>query len=718
MIARLFIISILLLTADLGFASDCAVYEGHLHWRSTLKSSGIEYWEKHAKAESLILTLTSDNRLLISDVSNPDLPISAAEMSFPSGGHSVWSRGSTAFVECILDGLLVLAVLDIQDPQQPVITQTIPLDAWISDLGFQENQVVYALNNRTMAIYEITSPGNLQHLNTISTDYQIRDLEFHAGLVYAGTEEELIISDFSDPMAPVELNNIPGYCLDMVFDGNIMMKTSSYPDNRLRSYDVSDPLVPTLLDELQIPNLIESIDLSAGLAVVATPYPTSLYSVSLDGKIDFISEISQRGVYGSRTFFDEENLFYCNDAGINIMELGNSLPTPLKSSTFIRLGISSIELKGDFAFLAYYSGLKVYDLSDPFEPALAGSLTTTHSLSNIEIQDNHAFVLKNGEMTAIDISDPTIPQAVGTLTGLYNGYIRCTALADNTLWIYHDWTNLEAVDVSDPSNPQLQFSMEWDHIITDMEVVGDLLHVVDRDGDYRIYSTTTFPPSEIAVLNVSNWATGVSVQDNLALVGCLFYGAALVDISEPDAPVLLTHHSLTENTSGVLLKDNLALIGSETSLQVLDVSNPQFPVSVGTVLEEAHEPRMLDNGGILVWSEYFQMMNVLHHPCEMLTMVEIPPVASEVQLSIYPNPFNPSTTIVFNIKQAGLVGVAVYDLSGRRIRTLYSGLLEVGAHETVWDGRNEHDQVVASGMYLVQLESPRTVSSRRVVLLK
>jgi len=84
----------------------------------------------------------------------------------------------------------------------------------------------------------------------------------------------------------------------------------------------------------------------------------------------------------------------------------------------------------------------------------------------------------------------------------------------------------------------------------------------------------------------------------------------------------------------------------------------------------------------------------------------------------YPNPFNATTTIRFSLSAAGRVSLSIFDLLGRRINTLQSGLLKAGYHSVAWNGTNEAGDVVSSGIYFYRLESPDGSETRRMLLLK
>ena len=83
-----------------------------------------------------------------------------------------------------------------------------------------------------------------------------------------------------------------------------------------------------------------------------------------------------------------------------------------------------------------------------------------------------------------------------------------------------------------------------------------------------------------------------------------------------------------------------------------------------------------------------------------------------------PNPLNPATRIRYTLEKGGYVDLVVYDISGHRVRTLVSGMVEAGQHETSWNGRDELGRPVASGIYLYQLRSGDVVETRRMTVVR
>ena len=84
----------------------------------------------------------------------------------------------------------------------------------------------------------------------------------------------------------------------------------------------------------------------------------------------------------------------------------------------------------------------------------------------------------------------------------------------------------------------------------------------------------------------------------------------------------------------------------------------------------------------------------------------------------YPNPFNPSTNIQFDVHQGGKVRLTIYNNLGQTIKVLIDGTLSIGNYNMVWDGLDETDKRVSSGLYFYRLEWEGQSMVRPMVLMK
>ncbi len=83
-----------------------------------------------------------------------------------------------------------------------------------------------------------------------------------------------------------------------------------------------------------------------------------------------------------------------------------------------------------------------------------------------------------------------------------------------------------------------------------------------------------------------------------------------------------------------------------------------------------------------------------------------------------PNPFNPSTTIRFELPQEGPASLAIYSVEGRRIRLYSLGTMPAGTNRFVWDGRDDRGTPVPSGVYFYRLRAGAYDETKRMVLVR
>jgi hypothetical protein len=88
--------------------------------------------------------------------------------------------------------------------------------------------------------------------------------------------------------------------------------------------------------------------------------------------------------------------------------------------------------------------------------------------------------------------------------------------------------------------------------------------------------------------------------------------------------------------------------------------------------------------------------------------------------SVFPNPFNPSTSIRYHVGASARVTLAIYDVRGRLVRQLLDADIPGSTQERMitWDGSDDRGRPVASGVYFVRMHTPSSAQSRKMVLIK
>jgi len=106
-------------------------------------------------------------------------------------------------------------------------------------------------------------------------------------------------------------------------------------------------------------------------------------------------------------------------------------------------------------------------------------------------------------------------------------------------------------------------------------------------------------------------------------------------------------------------------------------------------------------------------------PTSPTAVDEVQPLAGGVRIAgAFPNPFNPKTTIRFDVGESQRVRLSIHDISGREISVLADRIYGEGEHSMVWEGRNREGGIVSSGVYFVKVEGEDHFETKKLMLLK
>ena len=87
-------------------------------------------------------------------------------------------------------------------------------------------------------------------------------------------------------------------------------------------------------------------------------------------------------------------------------------------------------------------------------------------------------------------------------------------------------------------------------------------------------------------------------------------------------------------------------------------------------------------------------------------------------LASFPNPFNLTTSILFEISKRSEVNLTVFSITGQRIKEIYAGCLPAGKHRFQWNGDDISGNKIASGIYMVRLKNDESIQKSRIVFVK
>ena len=84
----------------------------------------------------------------------------------------------------------------------------------------------------------------------------------------------------------------------------------------------------------------------------------------------------------------------------------------------------------------------------------------------------------------------------------------------------------------------------------------------------------------------------------------------------------------------------------------------------------------------------------------------------------YPNPFNPMTTIEYDLPEESVVTLTIYDITGRTVAKLVDRKIPAGFYKAIWDGRNSRGQLVSSGVYLYRIHAGSFNQTKKMIFIR
>jgi len=367
---------------------------------------------------------------------------------------------------------------------------------------------------------------------------------------------------------------------------------------------------------------------------------------------------------------------------------------------------------------------------------------------------------------------PTFCQAV-TLTGTGTMIVGTTpdqiGLFFNTSYNQVEWITTEGsgeivtsyLVLSDPSNLtgflawECRAWIEGNAFIIDWALEGNFINVGDEAvGEFIVGLAEPLPWSPHVLLGTAQIITFIGAQETVllslgpiqdpSLPGSMAWvapddpGLLIPMVTGTDSPVValiagsyatpvqMPAPSANQTSGAVHLTWSLTQMpGDGCHVYRRDPDGKKERLTASPVVPEGLEFRFVDrpfgyaDGSSLAYS-YTTVTDGVEgaHSLESEVRLSGVPAVRTRLLANVPNPFNPSTEVRFELDRPQQVRVAVFDLSGRHIRTLANGNLGAGPHERVWDGLDDNGRQAPSGAYYVRLVTDSRVDHRKMMLLK
>ena len=201
-----------------------------------------------------------------------------------------------------------------------------------------------------------------------------------------------------------------------------------------------------------------------------------------------------------------------------------------------------------------------------------------------------------------------------------------------------------------------------------------------------------------------------------------YYGIVLLGGEAPANLTVVNNPQYVYATSAVTDADKFGLISGALTHPDGHVNDDWSGLASSVVSLEA-DGGQASVAFALVYGESYDDL-LIHVDAALVAYDPVAPITDAAPVKIFrlgqnhPNPFNPVTTIRFTLDREGPVELAVFDVSGRKIRTLAGGIKTPGDHVATWNGTDDTGSPVPSGLYFYQLFSGGDIETRKMMLVK
>ncbi len=400
---------------------------------------------------------------------------------------------------------------------------------------------------------------------------------------------------------------------------------------------------------------------------------------------------------------------------------------------------NGVAVLGDYAYVAdNSSGLQVLDITDPANPRIVGSVVTPDNAGGVTVSGNYAYIVIYHGLQVVDISDPVNPQTVYSMD---IGDLRDVAISGNyayvsggTWGLYREYGWLKAIDITNPARPQVMGSVNTRNLAFDVEVSGSYAYVTmgvsSGYGPGGLCVIDITDPRGLEVVGDSGDIENVWRGGGLAVAGGYAYyigqqglevggNFAIFDISDPTVPRITSNVVLADIPMGVEVSGSYAyLVTYYSQLYVFDITNPFYLHEVGNSIIPGHGRGMtFDEPFVYICSADIGLAIGWQQCSEVVFVNEIP--RPGLNLAVHPNPFNPQTTIVFDLLQETSISLDIYNVAGRLVMDILNNeIYAAGTHSVLWRGRDERGRALPSGAYLVRLTTEHGSQARQVMLVR
>jgi len=376
--------------------------------------------------------------------------------------------------------------------------------------------------------------------------------------------------------------------------------------------------------------------------------------------------------------------------GVTIIGMADpQKPKPIGSYTGTGAMIHDVGQRGDYIYLhEYYRGMVVIDNHNPNHPKEIGRLWSGSTSIGLDITGDYAYIVNTGRgLISASLTTPDQPE----LTGISRPfYANKATYAGDRAFVLDGRGGYRIINIKNPYDLKEEGYYQVEDTLTAIALTDYFIYTVSRSrvltiSDYRqggipkprLTYTFAYPVNHIVPYGQTLLVT--STGD----------GLHIIDISneyDPQDPMEVSSVG-GEMTWDVELVGNHAVLVQNKGIQVVDVSKPYVAHQVAYFPGNYYSVSIDSNRLTAIGDDYLHTFTLSGLFTSVSEDDEAALVPHNVTLTApYPNPFNSTTSLGFNLAEPGNVNLWITDVSGRSVARLFDGWLPAGDHSQSVNG--------------------------------
>ena len=457
--------------------------------------------------------------------------------------------------------------------------------------------------------------------------------------------------------------------------------------------------------------------------------------------IEELTQVNPYFIIAGALIYDNNHLYigsFYN--GILLMNFNDGTIEYIDHFINNRINLSFHEVYNNQLFTTGHSGgLYVYNIEEVISPTLNMIVFEDLFVIDFKVINNYIYLTtysnpdENTYFKVFDISDLSNP--ILQFDILLNGISSFRINENEPDYIYIsssaniDFYEISKYDISNPENIEQVLLFEFTETSRPPSFFYEGYLYIQKDNDNGMKDLLIYdgfeeenPELVNQIINFTSSPTIFKINDYLNVSqhsnteGDLFYS-----LDDPINPELTFTTQISSKWRGCKLKDNVLFSPSGFTVYLYDLEgNPSGelePFDYFNLNSRYYNMNFYSQ----VDEDYFfceQLECISTYNYSIETSAEDELLIPELTLSNYPNPFNPETKIVFNLSEEGNVKLEIYNIKGQKVKTLLDCYMSPGRSEMIWNGKDDNEKGVSSGVYFYKLQTPEKCFTKKCMLLK